>query len=431
MAIIKVNRIKNITALDRYLLSHEAHEKTDLVRVRNFTVFGHNVMKTYDHKFDAMYLASQQWAVRKVAKKQKKKTQGFHMIVSFSPEDFPDVKTKDDLKKQVVQARSLLKGFLDEELPDESQWYAVIQKDGDGHKLHAHVAINSVQLDCRTLDTNILSLNRKLEKVKQKKKEQEEAKEVETDNKDKKKKKPKYVAKAGLYERFQNYCADNFEQLTGRKYKKIMRNEKTMHTGKEGAYLHRVRKNFEKATSWREDIASSIKLISQRAKSLDDFKVLMYRSGRIRVDERRASYIDADGKKQKRTAYTYCELDKDDKVVHKVRDYRVLKNGSVRGLGKSTTPQAIQLVIDRNIQLRMAQQEEERREKNREAIARADKLKQQKKREKEKAKREKQMNEILLANKRKEQQKRREQEQAEQRRKQQQKQRGNDQDLGF
>ena len=115
MAIIKVNRIKNITALDRYLLSHEAHEKTDLVRVRNFTVFGHNVMKTYDHKFDAMYLASQQWAVRKVAKKQKKKTQGFHMIVSFSDEDFPDVKTKDDLKKQVIQARSLLKGFLDKE----------------------------------------------------------------------------------------------------------------------------------------------------------------------------------------------------------------------------------------------------------------------------------------------------------------------------
>ena len=115
MAIIKVNRIKNITALDRYLLSHEAHEKTDLVRVRNFTVFGHNVMKTYDHKFDAMYLASQQWAVRKVAKKQKKKTQGFHMIVSFSQEDFPEVATKDDLKKQVVQARSLLKGFLDEE----------------------------------------------------------------------------------------------------------------------------------------------------------------------------------------------------------------------------------------------------------------------------------------------------------------------------
>lgn len=431
MAIIKVNRIKNITALDRYLLSHEAHEKTDLVRVRNFTVFGHNVMKTYDHKFDAMYLASQQWAVRKVAKKQKKKTQGFHMIVSFSPEDFPDVKTKDDLKEQVKQARSLLKGFLDEELPDESQWYAVLQKDGDGHKLHAHVAINSVQLDGRTLDTNILSLNRKLEKVKEKKKEQDEAQEVETDNKDKKKKKPKYVAKAGLYERFQNYCADNFEQLTGRKYKKIMRNEEVMHTDKEGAYLHRVHKRFETATSWREDIASSIRLISQRAKSLDDFKGLMYRSGRIRVDERNASYIDADGKKQTRTAYTYCTLDKDDKVTHKVRDFRVLRNGSIRGLGKSTTPQAIQLVIDRNIQLRMAQEEAKRREQNRQAIARADKLKQQKKREKEKAKREKKEMEILLANKKKEQQKRREQEQAEQRRKQQQKQRQNDDDLGF
>ena len=435
MAIIKVNRIKNITALDRYLLSHEAHEKTDLVRVRNFTVFGHNVMKTYDHKFDAMYLASQQWAVRKVANKRKKKTQGFHMIVSFSDEDFPDVKTKDDLKKQVIQARSLLKCFLDEELPDESQWYAVLQKDGDGHKLHAHVAINSVQLDGRTLDTNILSLNKKLERVKQKKKEQEEAKEAEK-TKDKKKK-PKYVAKAGLYERFQNYFAKHFEKETGRKYKKIMRNEETMHTGKEGAYLHRVHKRFEKATSWREDIASSIKLILPRAKSLDDFKQLMYRTGRIRVDERNASYIDADGKKQTRLAYTYCTLDKDDKVTHKVRDFRVLRNGSVRGLGKSTTPQAIQLVIDRNIQLRMAQQEEERREKNREAIARADKLKQQKKREKEKAKREKQMNEILLANKRKEQQKRREQEQAEQRRLQEERQKrqeinhNNDQDLGF
>lgn len=433
MAIIKVNRIKNITAFDRYLLSHEAHEKTDLVRVRNFTVFGHNVMKTYDHKYNAMYLASQQWAVRKVANKKKKKTQGFHMIVSFSPEDFPEVATKDDLKEQVKQARSLLKGFLDEELPDESQWYAVIQKDGDGHKLHAHVAINSVQLDGRTLDTNILSLNRKLEKVKEKKKEQDEAQEVETDNKDKKKKKPKYVAKAGLYERFQNYCSDNFEQLTGRKYKKIMRNEEVMHTGKEGAYLHRKRKTFEKATSWREDIASSIRLISPRATSLDNFKALMYKAGRIRVDERRASYIDADGKKQTRTAFTYCKLDKDDKVVHKVRDYRKLRNGSVRGLGKSTTPQAIQLVIDRNIQLKMAKEQQEREDKNREAILKANELK----REREKAKREKKMNEILLANKRKEQQKKREQEQAkqcrlqEERRKQQQKQRDNGENLGF
>lgn len=388
MAIIKVNQIQNANALNKYLLNHEAHEKTDLVKARNLLVWGQNYMRTYDHKWDGLYVSAQQYAVRALANKKKKKTQAFHMIISFSDEDFPPAKDKKDLDKQTKQAYQIVNGFLKKEMPSNSQYYCALQRDGDGHKLHAHVAISSLLMNGKSFNTNILSINRRIDRLKapkkDKKKEEEKTEQVEKDKKKKKEKyKPKFVKSAGLYERFQDYCDQHFEAEVGHKYKKIMRDNVEIRKGAEGAYSHRRIKEGKDPRTWREQMLDAIKATVSDSYSLDEFKSKLDTRYHIGIKERRSTAKAENGEKLSRLAYTYCQKNKDGKIIHKARDFRILKNMTVRGLGRITTPNSLQLVIDQNIQLRMAKEQAEREEKNREAILKADKMKQQKKREQE------------------------------------------------
>lgn len=368
MAIIKVNQIQNANALNKYLLNHDAHEKTDLVQDRNLLVWGQNYMRTYDKKWDGLYVSAQQYAVRALANKKKKKTQAFHMIISFSDEDFPPAKDKKDLDKQTVQAYKLLNGFLKKEFPQNAQYYCALQRDGDGHKLHAHVAISSLLMNGKSFNTNILSINRRIDRVK--------AKDVEKYHK-------KFIKSAGLYERFQDYCDQHFEAKVGHKYTKIMRDNVEIRKGAEGAYSHRRIKEGKDPRTWREQMLDAIKATVSDSYSLDEFKSKLDTRYHIGIKERRSTAKAQNGEKVSRLAYTYCQKNKDGKIIHKVRDFRILKNMTVRGLGRITTPNSLQLVIDQNIQLRMAKEQAEREEKNREAILKADKMKQQKKREQE------------------------------------------------
>lgn len=371
MAIIKVNQIQNANALNKYLLNHDAHEKTDLIKNRNLLVWGQNYMRTYDKKWDGLYVSAQQYAVRALANKKKKKTQAFHMIISFSDEDFPPAKDKKDLDKQTVQAYKLLNGFLKKEFPQNAQYYCALQRDGDGHKLHAHVAISSLLMNGKSFNTNILSINRRIDRVK--------AKDVEKYHQ-------KFVKSDGLYKRFQDYLADNFEAEVGHKYRKIMRDNVEIRKGAEGAYSHRRIKEGKDPHTWREQMLEAIKATVSDSYSLDEFKSKLDTRYHIGIKERRSTAKAQNGEKVSRLAYTYCQKNKDGKIIHKVRDFRILKNMTVRGLGRITTPNSLQLVIDQNIQLRMAKEQQEREEKNREAILKADKMKQQKKREQEQAK---------------------------------------------
>ena len=393
MAIIKCLSTNNLTNLNKYLLDSAPHETTDVIQSRNLMTWGQNIMKTYDHKFNSMYISSQEWAVLKMADKRKKKTKGFHLIMSFSDDDFPPPKDKEDQKKQTQQAYKLVSKFLKKELPDTAQYIAVLQRDGDGHKLHAHIALNSVQMSGRTLATNILSMNRRIDRVKAKDRKKEEEKEAQNSQKPKKKEKykPKFIKSAGLYERFQNYLADNFEQVTKRPYKKIMRNEIVHITGKEGAYSHRMNKEGKDPQSWREKIINAIGDTEHVVDSLDEFKAQLDLVYKIEVKEREASYTTPDGVKHKRRAFTYCQKDDDGKIIHKARDFRFNRDGSIRGLGKLTTPDNVQFVIDHEIQLRMAKEEEKRREQNRQAISRADAQQTKKQREQEEKQRQEQL----------------------------------------
>lgn len=393
MAIIKCLSTNNLTNLNKYLLDSAPHETTDVIQSRNLMTWGQNIMKTYDHKFNSMYISSQEWAVLKMADKRKKRTKGFHLIMSFSDDDFPPVKTKKEQAEQTKQAYKLVSKFLKKELPDTAQYVAVIQRDGDGHKLHAHIALNSVQMSGRTLATNILSINRRIDRVKAKDRKKEEEKEAQNGQKTKKKEKykPKFIKSAGLYERFQNYLADNFEQVTKRKYKKIERDEYVHVTGAEGAYAHRRGKEGKDPRSWRGKMIEAINDTEHVVDSLDEFKAQLDLVYKIEVKERKASYTTPDGVKHKRRAFTYCQKDDDGKIIHKARDFRFNKDGSIRGLGKLTTPDNVEFVIDHDVQLRMAQEEEKRREQNRQAISYANDQQIEKRREQEEKQRQEQL----------------------------------------
>lgn len=324
MAIIKSISTKNITNLDKYILNGEAHDKT-LTTHRNLYVGGHNVKKDYGGHYNAMYTASQNYAVRKQAGKAGKKTQGFHLIISFSEQDFPKTNNKKKLQEQAQQAYQLVSSLLNRELPRSSQYLIGIQRDGTGGMLHAHVSLNSVLMDGKTLNTNQLSLNHKLTLGKQKDHVRERKKE------------------AGLYQRTQDFFEENFEKVTGRKYQRIERDTADL------VQANEAQLKVKGVKPWKDTLKDEIVEVAQNSVSTDDFKQKMkdvYDVDVLDTDKkgkplRMSIGKDDNGKKIYRKMFTYRIKD-DDGHVHKTRDFYYRKNGAVRGLGTDYTPDSLE-----------------------------------------------------------------------------------------
>lgn len=307
--------------LVHYILDGEAHNKR-FTNDRNLYVNGHNVFTDYQNKFNSNYIASQFYAVRKVAGKTKKRTQVFHNIYSFSDEDFPPTTDKKELQKQAKQAYELVNGFLGKQLPKDSQYLVGIQRDGDGGKLHAHVAINSVLLNGKVLDTNKLSLLNEVH-VKQKNKQ-----------------KTRIVGK-GVFEKIQDYLSSNFQKVTGRSYKRIERDLGNLKSASSEQAERR-----KQGSSWKEDLKQRIIAVASSVDNLSDFKTQLNDVYGVTVKEYQASTgkLDATGKKIKRLAYTYSFKD-DSGKLHKSRDFRYTKSGGVRGLGTFARPQDLEQLV--------------------------------------------------------------------------------------
>lgn len=324
MAIIKSISTKNITNLDKYILNGEAHDKT-LTTHRNLYVGGHNVKKDYGGHYNAMYTASQNYAVRKQAGKAGKKTQGFHLIISFSEQDFPKTNNKKKLLEQAQQAYQLVSSLLNRELPRSSQYLIGIQRDGTGGMLHAHVSLNSVLMDGKTLNTNQLSLNHKLTLGKQKDHIRERKK------------------SAGLYQRTQDFFEETFEKVTGRKYQRVERNTADL------VQANEVQLTNKGVKTWKDTLKDEIVEVAQTSVSVDDFKQKMkdvYDVDVLDTDRngkplKSAIGKDENGKKIYRNAFTYKFKDADGHV-RKTRDFRYLKSGAVRGLGTDYTPDSLE-----------------------------------------------------------------------------------------
>lgn len=306
----KIIRSNSSTNLIKYIEDGEAHD-TSITDQRCLVVGGYNLDRLRKKHFDAMYSSAQFSAVQSKARNKNKKTKAYHLIFSFSEDDFPMPKNKKELKKQAMQAGQLVAGFLGKDLDRNSQWFLGVQRDGKGHMLHVHVALNSVLTTGKVLNTNVLRLlDREKDDVKEK----------------------------GLRTRINEYLEDNFQDITGRPYKPVEPSNENLVNHKEVHVNDRERaiNNPTKAYNWKEHLKSLIYNAFDASDSLSTFETALKENG-VSIRKRHARKKD----KTFRDAFTYS-FTGDDQKLHKIRDFAYTKGGGTRGLGKSFTPDALE-----------------------------------------------------------------------------------------
>lgn len=302
---------------------------------RNLLVTGQNIYQIADPyhpkdplQWDSNLVAGQFGASRSHAKNPDKKIQAYHMIVSFSDQEFPP---EGNQKQEAKQATQLVKGFLGKYFPENAQDLITIQRDGRGGKLHAHIAVNSLLTSGKCIRTNLMTqMERKY-----------------TDSKGKEHIIPGFRAS------FNQYLEDNFEKVTGRKFQPVVPStENRVHAAEEQIV---ARGSYD----WHQDLKDRIyKAFSDpKVHSLDDFKVACATQGVTVTEKRRGTgEKGAQGHKVYKIEYTYSFIGEDkyksgahkgEKKLHKICDYRMGKDGkALRGsLGTAFTPENIKKEI--------------------------------------------------------------------------------------
>lgn len=160
MVVSKTYSRKNARSLIKYLLDEKPHT-TELVQQRNLLVTGQSIYQIADPyhpkdplQWDSNLVAGQFGASRSHAKNPDKKIQAYHMIVSFSDQEFPP---EGNQKQEAKQATQLVKGFLGKYFPENAQDLITIQRDGRGGKLHVHIAVNSLLTSGKCIRTNLMT----------------------------------------------------------------------------------------------------------------------------------------------------------------------------------------------------------------------------------------------------------------------------------
>ena len=342
MSITKCLNRKNSRALIKYLLDAKPHD-TGLVNHRNLLVTGQN-LETFPGKFNGRpvqnsyqspFVANQFAEAQKLSKAskqgKKKSIQAFHLIVSFSDNEFPP---DGDQQKEAEQAAKLTKGFLKEQLPPDSQYLMAIQRDGKGHKLHAHVALNSVQITGKVIRRQYLH--------------QKDWDYITKDG--------KHVHEPGLASNLDKYLEDNFQRVTGREFHPVIPStENKVHSAEEQIV---ARGGYD----WHEDLKTRIynAFSDPKVHNLNDFKQACAKRGVTVTEKRRGTgQKDANGKKIYKLGYTYSFTGKDiyksgakkgQPRMHRMRDYRMGRDGQpLRGsLGTAFTPENIKKEIEKH-----------------------------------------------------------------------------------
>ena len=125
MAITKINKAKSINALISYI---QTPQKKDKERVLDSVCNG-TTLATAKQDFRT---------IRRMYNKDKGYVQGYSMIISWAQDELnPD--NPGDVEKAKEVVRQLMADHY-----DGHQYVSVLQADGDGGNLHAHVAINAV-----------------------------------------------------------------------------------------------------------------------------------------------------------------------------------------------------------------------------------------------------------------------------------------------
>lgn len=251
----------------------------------------HNPDGTLSLVQSGAYLEKQFHNSLKRAFNPKRKIQCQSIIISFSNNEFDTT----NLSEQASQALQLVQGYANEFF-DDAQSVSVVQADGNGGRLHAHLLINAVNPSGRTIATNRFSV---------------------------------YKMRRNL----NDYLNHNFERVTGRKWENPF--EKTEN-----------RKDLDNLSSrsiWQEQLKKTIALVKTEVDNVKDFLNKLSQLG-ITVTER-----------QQGKSWTYHSTIKTAKGTKKVsaRDFyqRIDKNtGQVlttRGLGQAYTKQSLEAYYQR------------------------------------------------------------------------------------
>lgn len=306
MPVSKTISSQNSGGTLHYLLDGVAHDST-LTNKRFVHGNINNLDLDYNNQPNSRYFASQfivsRHKTNKYIKTHKdKKTQCYHLIFSFNEHEFDCT----NLEKQSIQALALTQDYLKERMPQTAQWLVVVQADGKGHKLHTHVAINSVNVDGKVLNSNLVT----------------------------------QTGKDGIRETFNDFLDTHFEPMTGRKFERVcpQYHLDNLTTPKERDGLANRKTMYD----WKNDLKSRILTAMEDTCNLDDFERHLNDLG-VSVTKRNRStgQIDSTGKKIKRASYTYSFTDKDNKKRRSV-DLAFNKHGQARGLGEIFRPQNIE-----------------------------------------------------------------------------------------
>ena len=321
--ISKVISSNSSSNLLKYILDDSAHNN-ELTTKRNLAIKYKNIHPLFTG-YDRLYTASQFSAVQKLAQNKDKKTKAYHLIFSFSDAEFPLPKDEKELEKQGKQAVNLVNKFLNKQLPKDAQFVASAQRDNDGKKMHVHVALNAVRTSGKVIDTRQLTWSDR-EKI------------IPNKNKNEKPKKEKIK---GLKSRIDDFMLDNFEAVTGRKYKPVESVLDNLVKSNEMQVLKHENTQNKPLNSylWKEDLKEKIYKAFSKSDSLAGFENELNNLN-VTVKKRKSSYTKQDGTKAKRDAYTYYFTDKTGKQ-RRIKDFSY-RRGQPSGLGKSFTPNAIE-----------------------------------------------------------------------------------------
>lgn len=342
VSITKCLNRKNSRALIKYLLDAKPHD-TGLVSHRNLLVTGQNletfpgkfngelIQHSYQSPFVAEQFASAQGLSKAAKQGKKKNVQAFHLIVSFSDSEFPP---DGDQKQEAEQAAKLTKGFLSKQLPPDSQYLMAIQRDGKGHKLHAHIALNSVQITGKVIRRQYLH--------------QKDWDYVTKDG--------KHIHEPGLASNMDKYLEQNFQRVTGREFHPVIPStENRVHASEEQIL---ARGGYD----WHQDLKNRIygAFSDPKVHDLSGFKAACAKRGVTVTEKRRGTgQKDENGHKIYKIGYTYeftgedvykSGAKKGQLKAHKMRDNRMGRDGQpLRGsLGTAFTPENIKKEIEKH-----------------------------------------------------------------------------------
>ncbi|PIO83705.1 hypothetical protein BSQ39_09065 [Loigolactobacillus backii] len=160
MAYVKSNSSTTAWGRLHYIFDEAAHDggahRVLAVTGSNIRLWGSSNRPYQDQS--GYYLNKQFKKVRQKAWNKHKRHQAQHMIISFSENEFP-TDNPDNIMKEASRVNELINGFMAERFAD-SQWVSAVQCDGTGHKLHAHVLINTVKINGKCVRTNNFKVNK-------------------------------------------------------------------------------------------------------------------------------------------------------------------------------------------------------------------------------------------------------------------------------